>query len=102
MCTARPIDLAICDVLMPGRDGLWLAEQLRQTSPDTMVVFGTAVEDLPPANTLRPGVAGYIVKPFRRTQVCAAVERAFDSRPAVTPARPALRLVQRPGDTRFE
>lgn len=76
-CTARPADVIICDVMMPGRDGLWLADQVRRVSPGTLIIFGTAVDDLPAMSTLRPGVAGYLVKPFRRAQVCAAVDQAL-------------------------
>src|ERR1700722_10683397 len=34
-------DLAVIDVMMPGRDGLWLAGELRRLHPDTAVVIAT-------------------------------------------------------------
>jgi CheY-like chemotaxis protein len=33
--------VVLCDVRMPGRDGLWLAEQLRTRYPDTAVIMAT-------------------------------------------------------------
>lgn len=89
---ARPIDVVICDVMMPGRDGLWLANQIRTVSPGTQVIFGTAVDDLPAMSTLRPGVAGYLVKPFHRAQVCAAVDQALQARAHAPGRRGPARL----------
>jgi len=77
VCQSTRIDVAICDVMMPDRDGLWLASQLREHAPETQIIFGTAVEDLPGVNTLAPGVAGYLVKPFQRARVRAAVDTAL-------------------------
>lgn len=34
-------DLAVIDVMMPGRDGLWLATQMRRDHPHTAVVIST-------------------------------------------------------------
>jgi CheY-like chemotaxis protein len=76
ICKESTVDIAVCDVRMPGRDGVWLADQLRTQSPHTVVVFATAVEDLNPFVTLGPGVAAYVVKPLRRTEVIAALTRA--------------------------
>lgn len=71
------VSVAVCDVRMPGRDGVWLAEQLTTCRPGIRVVFATAVEDLRPYETLRPGVSGYIVKPLERREVVAVVARAL-------------------------
>jgi DNA-binding NtrC family response regulator len=37
--------VALCDIRMPGRDGLWLAHQIRHDAPDTAVVMATGVQD---------------------------------------------------------
>src|SRR6185503_15421508 len=42
----EPCDLAVIDVMMPGRDGLWLATQLQRDHPDTAVVIATAYTEL--------------------------------------------------------
>lgn len=82
------INVVLCDVMMPDRDGLWLVEQLGQVSPGTRVIFGTAVDDLSPAFTLRPSVCSYLVKPFQRSQLIGAIENAL------------LTSVSAPGDAR--
>src|SRR4051794_41643424 len=38
----RHYDLAVIDVMMPGRDGLWLAAQLRREHPPTAGGLGPA------------------------------------------------------------
>src|SRR5207244_10953050 len=42
-------DVVLCDVHMPGRDGLWLMEQLRGRFPRIAIVLATANDDVPPA-----------------------------------------------------
>src|SRR5258708_37166936 len=39
-------DLAVIDVMMPGRDGLWLATQLQRAHPHTARVVATAYTEL--------------------------------------------------------
>src|SRR6266446_1450633 len=40
----RHCDLAIIDVMMPGKNGLWLVDELRRTHPDIAVVLATGNE----------------------------------------------------------
>ena len=42
----KPAAVALCDIRMPGRDGLWLTEQLRQRYPDTAVIISTAAQQV--------------------------------------------------------
>lgn len=66
--------VAICDVGLPGEhDGLWLVDQLRQDYPDTAVILATGRDYLPPAATLRDGIVSYLLKPFGRDRLRAAV-----------------------------
>ena len=41
-----PPDVIVCDVGMPGHDGLWLAEQVRREYPDTALVMVTGGHEL--------------------------------------------------------
>lgn len=68
-------DLAVIDVMMPGRDGLWLASQLRQDHPHTAVVIATAYTELLDGEPPQPPVADFLVKPFQRERFALAVDR---------------------------
>jgi putative two-component system response regulator len=76
--TARHCDLAIIDVMMPGKNGLWLAGELRRDYPHTAVVLATAYSELldGPAQP----VADLLVKPFRRERFVLAMDRGREWR----------------------
>jgi putative nucleotidyltransferase with HDIG domain len=75
---ASPPAVALCDIRMPGRDGLWLAERIRQRYPETAVIMATGVQDIGPAvKTLRQGVIDYLTKPFGRDRLQEAVTRGL-------------------------
>jgi CheY-like chemotaxis protein len=73
---AHRADVALCDVHMPGHDGLWLARHIRERHPTVAVVFATGEDMLPPDDTLRDGVVAYVLKPFDPSPLLAAVQRA--------------------------
>jgi response regulator RpfG family c-di-GMP phosphodiesterase len=73
--------LVISDVRMPGRDGFWLLERLREAHPDTAVVMLTAYGDTEAAvECLRSGAADYLLKPPKVTDLIRAIERALGRR----------------------
>jgi CheY-like chemotaxis protein len=76
MMTA-PASVVLCDVRMPGQDGLWLIERLHAHWPRTAVVMATAIDDLQTVNQSRElGAVDYISKPIRPDQLLEAVRRA--------------------------
>jgi response regulator RpfG family c-di-GMP phosphodiesterase len=76
--SAGPPAVLVCSLQLPGRDGLWLAEQLRAAHPAAAVVMTTAEHDLEQAvRSLQAGVVDYLVKPFSRERMAAALERAL-------------------------
>jgi cyclic di-GMP phosphodiesterase len=68
-------DLAVIDVMMPGRDGLWLAAELQRRHPQTAVVIATAYSDLLVADPTDRPIADCLVKPFHRERFALAVDR---------------------------
>ena len=72
----RPASVALVDIRMPGHDGTWLIEQLLKSHPQTAIVIITGIVDLDPRLTLRPGVVGYLTKPFESVQVRDVVAKA--------------------------
>jgi len=91
------IDVAICDVRMPGADGIWLADRIRERFPTVPVIMATGLSELDPTVTLRAGVVGYVVKPFSHTEIVSAIKAglAWREREAARPS-PArhLRLIE--------
>jgi DNA-binding NtrC family response regulator len=76
----HPVDVALVDIRMPGHDGIWLVDQVRRAFPDIAIVLATGLLEMDPMVTLRPGVVGYIVKPFNRDDLAKVVKRGFAER----------------------
>lgn len=71
-----PASVVLCDIRMPGRDGLWLAERLRAEWPSTKIVIVTAIDDVRTIQQSRDlGAADYLTKPINRDQLHQIVER---------------------------
>jgi len=76
-----PVDLVICDIKMPGRNGLELLQEVRANFPDTAAIMATAVADLDTAiESLKKGAQDYLVKPFNLTELALSVDRALNMR----------------------
>lgn len=74
--SSQPIAVALCDRSMPGRDGIWLVEQIRAQFPTVAIILATADDAVPPRVSLQAGVVGYLVKPFKQSLVVDAVHDA--------------------------
>ena len=81
-----PVGLALCDIRMPGRDGVWLMDQILARFPGTPVALATGLLEMDPTVTLRRGVVGYIVKPFNRAAVAELLRVAAEP-PSAGPIR---------------
>jgi response regulator RpfG family c-di-GMP phosphodiesterase len=74
----EPAAVVLCDIRMPGPDGLWLLSRIRRQFPDTAVVMATGLNDVSAAVlSLRQGVVDYLTKPFTPDRICDAVRRAM-------------------------
>jgi response regulator RpfG family c-di-GMP phosphodiesterase len=75
----QPSAVALCDIRMPGHDGLWLAGKIREQYPETAVIMATGVQTAGPAvETMRRGVIDYLTKPFGRERLREAVTRGLE------------------------
>src|SRR3954465_10793790 len=71
--------VALCDIRMPGHDGLWLANQIRHEAPETAVLMASGVQDVGAAVTgLKQGVIDYLTKPFGRERLRESVVRGLE------------------------
>jgi len=85
---AGPCDLVLLDIALPGRDGLKLAEGLRQGARPPAVVFVTAhAEHAVRAFELE--AVDYLTKPVRRDRLVMALARVQQRRAAATGTAPA-------------
>jgi DNA-binding NtrC family response regulator len=77
----KEFDLLLADLMMKHMDGIALLGRSRYQYPDMPVVFVTAVHDVQVAlQSLRNGAYDYLLKPFEREQLLAAVRRALEDR----------------------
>jgi response regulator RpfG family c-di-GMP phosphodiesterase len=73
--------LVICDVRMPGRDGLWFLDQVLQIYPDLSVIMLTSVDRSRVAvECLRRGATDYLVKPIDMDDLLVSVHQALERR----------------------
>jgi putative two-component system response regulator len=80
--------VALCDIRMPGHDGLWLAHQIRHDAPETAVIMATGLQDVGAAVTsLRQGVIDYLRKPFGRDRLKDSVVRGIEWHQAARDSR---------------
>jgi two-component system cell cycle sensor histidine kinase/response regulator CckA len=79
-----PIDLLVSDLVMPGLGGRQVAERLRQSNPDTAVLYMSGYSD---EAVVRRGVvdpnASFLQKPFATADLARRVREILEQRVAV-------------------
>jgi putative nucleotidyltransferase with HDIG domain len=74
-------ELLLSDLMMSDLDGIGLLEATREKYPDMPCLMVTAVHDISIAlAAMRNGAYDYLLKPFEREQLLAAVRRALETR----------------------
>jgi len=72
-------DLVICDVRMPGVDGIQVLRKAKESWPDTEVIMISAYASTETAvEAMRQGALDYITKPFNVDEIRVVIERAFE------------------------
>jgi DNA-binding NtrC family response regulator len=76
LAAERPFDVALCDVQLPGIDGLELLERLAKISPQTFVLLITAYATVESAvRAFQSGAQDYLMKPILLDEVLGKVRR---------------------------
>jgi DNA-binding NtrC family response regulator len=76
---AHQPDVVITDLHMTGMDGLALLAELRQRTPDTLVILATAYGSLKTAvDGIKAGAFDYLSKPFIVDEIRLLVRRAIE------------------------
>jgi len=73
--SAKP-DVMVLDIKMPGMDGIEAAKQVESTWPCAVVFVTGYIEDQLIEEAGEAGAIAYIVKPYRREEIQAAVQIA--------------------------
>jgi two-component system, OmpR family, alkaline phosphatase synthesis response regulator PhoP len=85
--TALPFDLIVLDVMLPGKSGFTVCEDIRKAGLITPILMLTALSQAADkVKGLRIGADDYVSKPFHMQELVARVEallRRAPSRPAV-------------------
>jgi two-component system, OmpR family, response regulator len=88
---ARPFDLVVLDLLLPGVDGFEVLQSLRAQDSSLRVLVLSAVGDIDArVHCLRMGAVDYLAKPFAVAELIARI----DARLTDAPARPASRWLE--------
>lgn len=79
MLAESDYDLALCDIKMPGMDGIEVLEHIRKNHPDTAVIMISGHGDLDTAvESMRKGAYDYISKPPDLNRLLSTVRNALD------------------------
>jgi two-component system response regulator RegX3 len=71
----HPPDLVICDIMLPGIDGLHVMREIKQEHPELPVLMLTArTDEIDRVMGLEMGADDYITKPFSSREVIARVK----------------------------
>ena len=81
MAGGKSYDLAICDLKMPGMDGVQTLAALKEIDQDMEVIIGTGYATITSAIAcMKQGAYDYIQKPFDVDELRALVEQALAKR----------------------
>jgi AmiR/NasT family two-component response regulator len=76
LARAETPDLAVLDVKMPRLDGIEAARRILAERPIPIVMLTAYGQDELVARAVEAGVFGYLVKPFRETDLLPAIQAA--------------------------
>lgn len=77
MLKKQKIDLIILDIMMPGKSGMTLCQELRQTSNIPIIMLTAVTDDVDRILGLEMGADDYMSKPFNPRELLARVKAIF-------------------------
>jgi len=78
-------DIALVDMLMPGKNGIELIQQLHLEKPELRIlVISSHKEDIYAVRTIRAGASGYLCKDHAASELIHAVNRLASGRMYIT------------------
>jgi two-component system invasion response regulator UvrY len=84
---SAPWDLVISDLSMPGRNGLDVLQEIKQSHPDLPVlILSIHSEDLYALRALRAGAAGYLNKVSAQDELVSVVQWVLSGKKYIPPS----------------
>lgn len=83
LCQAKSsdFDVALVDLSLPDRDGLWLVQRLREEAPEVAaVILSMQADEWIVEKAIDSGAAGYVSKAARPDEIVAAIRGAARQR----------------------
>ena len=78
---AKPVDLVLTDMKMPGMTGVELLRAVQQSQPETLVILMTAYGTIETAvEAMKAGAYDYITKPVNQEELLILLNRALGHR----------------------
>lgn len=85
---SRPFDLILLDIMLPGRDGYAVCENIRKSGSTVPIIMLTARNtDLDTVLGLRQGADDYVAKPFDMAVLLARIEALIRRSSMTSPAK---------------
>jgi CheY-like chemotaxis protein len=85
---AERFDLVLCDIRMPGTDGLETLRRLKRLQPDLRVVMVTGYPSSETkAEAFQSGASAYLVKPYDLEHLASVLARVMAAGPDSGPPR---------------
>ena len=77
LCTTQVFQVVVCDIRMPGMNGIETLRAIKQLHPDvrTIVITGYAEDPEAPVEAIGLGVDDYLLKPFDNSLLVHRLER---------------------------
>lgn len=89
---ARPVDLIVLDLMMPGEDGLAILRRLRGTERPAIIMLSAMGQDTDRIVGLEVGADDYLAKPCNPRELLARVRAVLRRREAPSVAGPQRRF----------
>ena len=77
----RKPEVVLLDIKMPGKSGIEVLKELKQSNPDLQIIMVSGIGDLSTAlDCIKMGAADFVVKPFTHKDILRRVDEALETK----------------------